>query len=124
MKRYLRPGLLAAVGLTAILALSSCSMLRQYLPSNAESSSSSSTSGSQQNVETHTLQGTLNQIDTGLKYLVLVTEEGYFRFSFSHTGLHLSGLEPGDTVTITYTGTLDAESEDVSAQLVSISKDT
>ena len=70
MKRYLRPGLLAAVGLTAILALSSCSMLRQYLPSNAESSSSSSTSGSQQNVETHTLQGTLNQIDTDLKYLV------------------------------------------------------
>ena len=124
MKRYLRPGLLAAVGLTAILALSSCSMLRQYLPSNAESSSSSSTSGSQQNVETHTLQGTLNQIDTELKYLVLVTEEGYFRFSFSDTDLDLSGLEPGDTVTITYTGTLDAESEDVSAQLVSISKDT
>lgn len=124
MKRYLRPGLLAAVGLTAILALSSCSMLRQYLPSNAESSSSSSTSGSQQNVETHTLQGTLNQIDTDLKYLVLVTEEGYFRFSFSDTDLDLSGLEPGDTVTITYTGTLDAESEDVSAQLVSISKDT
>ena len=124
MKRYLRPGLLAAVGLTAILALSSCSMLRQYLPSNAESSSSSSTSGSQQNVETHTLQGTLNQIDTDLKYLVLVTEEGYFRFSFSDTDLELSGLEPGDTVTITYTGTLDAESEDVSAQLVSISKDT
>ena len=124
MKRYLRPGLLAAVGLTAILALSSCSMLRQYLPSNAESSSSSSTPGSQQNVETHTLQGTLNQIDTDLKYLVLVTEEGYFRFSFSDTDLDLSGLEPGDTVTITYTGTLDAESEDVSAQLVSISKDT
>lgn len=124
MKRYLRPGLLAAVGLTAILALSSCSMLRQYLPSNAESSSSSSTSGSQQNVETHTLQGTLNQIDTDLKYLVLVTEEGYFRFSFSDTDLDLSGLEPGDTVTITYTGALDAESEDVSAQLVSISKDT
>ena len=124
MKRYLRPGLLAAVGLTAILALSSCSMLRQYLPSNAESSSSSSTSGSQQNVETHTLLGTLNQIDTDLKYLVLVTEEGYFRFSFSDTDLDLSGLEPGDTVTITYTGTLDAESEDVSAQLVSISKDT
>ena len=124
MKRYLRPGLLAAVGLTAILALSSCSMLRQYLPSNAESSSSSSTSGSQQNVETHTLQGTLNQIDTDLKYLVLVTEEGYFRFSFSDTDLDLSGLEPGDTVTITYTGTLDAESEDVSAQLVSIPKDT
>ena len=124
MKRYLRPGLLAAVRLTAILALSSCSMLRQYLPSNAESSSSSSTSGSQQNVETHTLQGTLNQIDTDLKYLVLVTEEGYFRFSFSDTDLDLSGLEPGDTVTITYTGTLDAESEDVSAQLVSISKDT
>ena len=124
MKRYLRPGLLAAVGLTAIMALSSCSMLRQYLPSNAESSSSSSTSGSQQNVETHTLQGTLNQIDTDLKYLVLVTEEGYFRFSFSDTDLDLSGLEPGDTVTITYTGTLDAESEDVSAQLVSISKDT
>ena len=123
MKRYLRPGLLAAVGLTAILALSSCSMLRQYLPSNAESSSSS-TSGSQQNVETHTLQGTLNQIDTDLKYLVLVTEEGYFRFSFSDTDLDLSGSEPGDTVTITYTGTLDAESEDVSAQLVSISKDT
>ena len=124
MKRYLRPGLLAAVGLTAILALSSCSMLRQYLPSNAESSSSSSTSGSQQNVETHTLQGTLNQIDTDLKFLILVTEEGYFRFSFSDTDLDLSGLEPGDTVTITYTGTLDAESEDVSAQLVSISKDT
>ena len=70
-----------------------------------------------------TIQGTLNQVDAEQEYLVLVADEAYCRFDCSDSGADLSGLEPGDSVTITYTGTLDEESDDVTAKLVTITKD-
>ena len=33
-------------------------------------------------------------------------------------------LAPGDSITVTYTGPLEPDSEDVTAQLVSVTKDT
>lgn len=126
LNRPYRSVLLAAVGLTAVLALSSCSLFKDYLPGGGEVSSSSSagSSSSQQAAEEHTLQGTLNMIDTDMQYLILVTDDGYSRLSFADTDLDLSGLEPGDEVTVTYTGTLDPDSEDVTAQLTSVTKNS
>ena len=45
MNRPFKSGLLIAVGLTAVLALSSCSMLRQYLPGGHDQSAQSSQIG-------------------------------------------------------------------------------
>ena len=128
MNRHLRSGLLLAVGLTAVLALSSCSMLSKYLPGGASSSAQTSqpapdAAESRTEEETSTIQGTLNSVDSDLEYLILVADDAYCRFDCSDSGADLSGLEPGDAVTITYTGTLDPDSEDVSAKLVSITKD-
>ena len=122
MNRPFKSGLLIAVGLTAVLALSSCSMLRQYLPGGHDQSAPDASS-SQKNEE-YTLQGTLNQIDTDLKYLVLISDDLYFRFDFSESDADLSDLAPGDSITVTYTGPLEPDSEDVTAQLVSVTKDT
>ena len=128
MNRPFKSGLLIAVGLTAVLALSSCSMLRQYLPGghdqSAQSSQSNPDASSSQKNEEYTLQGTLNQIDTDLKYLVLISDDLYFRFDFSESDADLSDLAPGDSITVTYTGPLEPDSEDVTAQLVSVTKDT
>ena len=127
MNRPFKSGLLIAVGLTAVLALSSCSMLRQYLPGghdqSAQSSQSAPDASSSQKNEEYTLQGTLNQIDTDLKYLVLISDDLYFRFDFSESDADLSDLAPGDPITVTYTGPLEPDSEDVTAQLVSVTKD-
>ena len=128
MNRPFKSGLLIAVVLTAVLALSSCSMLRQYLPGgpdqSAQSSQSNPDASSSQKSEEYTLQGTLNQIDTDLKYLVLISDDLYFRFDFSESDADLSDLAPGDSITVTYTGPLEPDSEDVPAQLVSVTKDT
>ena len=61
--------------------------------------------------ESHTLQATLNSVDTGLDFLVAVDENGnYCRFNLG--GVDADGLEPGDSIQITYTGTLsDGEGE-------------
>ena len=103
MNRPFKSGLLIAVGLTAVLALSSCSMLRQYLPGghdqSAQSSQSNPDASSSQKSEEYTLQGTLNQIDTDLKYLVLISDDLYFRFDFSESDADLSDLAPGDSIT-------------------------
>ena len=128
MNRPFQSTLLLALGLTALLALSSCSIVSRYLPGGAaaqssqSSTSSSADSSSSQSPEEQTLNGTLNMVDNDQKYLVLVTDEGYSRFSFADTDLDLSKLAPGDAVTVTYTGTLEPDSEEVTAQLVSVTK--
>ena len=126
MNRPFKSGLLIAVGLTAVFTLSSCSMLRQYLPGggNQSPSSQSAPDGSAvQEEEEHTVQGTLNQIDSELEYLLLIVDDQYCRIDFSQSEADLSGMEPGDSVTVTYTGILDQESEEILAKLVSITKD-
>ena len=59
MNRPFKSGLLIAVGLTAVLALSSCSMLSKYLPGKDAQApqTSQSDSGSQPAAEEHTIQG-------------------------------------------------------------------
>ena len=118
MKRLTRPLLLMALALTAALLLCSCSA------SGGKDAGGDTTGPAQTDnqTDTQTVQGTVNQIDTEQKYLVLVTDDDYCRFDFSDSDADLSGLEPGDSVTVTYTGTLDGESEEVSATLVSIEK--
>lgn len=131
MNRPFQSALLLAVGLTAVLALSSCSQLSQYLPgggnqspqSSQSSSSAPDASSSQTDAEEQTIQGILNQVDKEQEYLILIADDAYCRFDFSESGADLSGLEPGDSVTVTYTGTLDQDSEEITAKLVSISKD-
>ena len=135
MNKRLFSGVLLAAGLTAVLTLTGCAQLRQLTPgggqpgASAQSAQSSSPSGSQggqkgqEDQEVKTIQGTLNQVDAEQEYLVLVADEAYCRFDCSDSGADLSGLEPGDSVTITYTGTLDEESDDVTAKLVTITKD-
>ena len=91
---------------------------------SAQSSQSAPDASSSQKNEEYTLQGTLNQIDTDLKYLVLISDDLYFRFDFSESDADLSDLAPGDSITVTYTGPLEPDSEDVTAQLVSVTKDT
>ena len=108
---------LAAAALT-VLALAGCAH-----GSPDASPSASQPSQSQAEEQTSTLQGTLYSFDQTLEYLVLLTDDGYFRIGFSGQETDLSGLEPGDSVTVTYTGTLDQSSEDITAQLVSIAKD-
>lgn len=126
LTRYVRPVALLAVGLTAVLALSSCSALMKFFPGGHTSAQSgqpdSSASGSSAHAETATIQGTLNQVDPELEYLILVSDGVYCRFDCSDSSADLAGLEPGDQVSVTYTGTLDPDSEDVTAQLVSIAK--
>ena len=114
MKRLTRPVLLMALALTAVLLLCSCS-------ASGGKDAGGDTTGPAQ-TDTQTVQGTVNQIDTGLKYLVVATDDDYCCFDFSDSDADLSGLEPGDSVTVTYTGTLDSESEEVTATLVSIEK--
>lgn len=133
MNRHFQSGLLLAVGLTAVLALSGCSMLSRYLPGGETPAASSSSQSSQSSQpaaspadrsEEHVIEGTINIIDKDLEYLVLVTDDGYARLGFADAGLDLSSLAPGDSITVTYTGPLEPDSEDVTAQLVSVTKDT
>ena len=77
MNRPFKSGLLIAVGLTA--AVSPLQLLHAApIPASghdqsAQSSQSAPDASSSQKNEGYTLQGTLNQIDTDLKYLVLIS---------------------------------------------------
>ena len=115
MNRRKRTGALLAAGVLAALLLCSCSA-----PGRPAAGGSGSVSQSQP--ETKTIQGTVNKIDTQQEFLVLVTEDAYYRFDLEGCQADLSGLEPGDGVTVTYTGELDEESDDVTAALVDITK--
>ena len=78
--------------------------------------------GSPAGPEEQTLQGRLNLVDSELKYLIVIADDAYCRFDFSQSDADVSGLEPGDSVSVTYTGDLDPESEDATAQLTRIER--
>lgn len=115
-KCKLASGLVLAAVLTTAVTLSSCSVF-----AGTDASSQSAPAAPIQE-EVHTIQGTLNVVDSGLEYLILITEDGYYRFDFSQSEAELSDLVPGDSVTVTYTGNLDQEGEEITAQLISIEK--
>ncbi len=119
MNRFSPGPLLLAVGLTALLSLSGCST--PGAPPS-DSTSQPETSNAEDLQETQTIQGILNQVDPDLEYLILIADDACQRFDFSGTELDISELSPGDSVTVTYTETLDPDSEEITAKLVSIAK--
>ena len=92
--------LLCGLALTA--ALAACS-------GGAPAGTQAQPQESQQQEAKQELTATVNQVDSDLGYLVLVTEDGYYKLDLN--GVDVSGLEPGDDVTATYIGTLSTEDE-------------
>ena len=90
--------LLCGLALTA--ALAACS-------GGAPAGTQAQPQESQQQEAKQELTATVNQVDSDLGYLVLVTEDGYYKLDLN--GVDVSGLEPGDDVTATYIGTLSPE---------------
>ena len=117
--------LLLALCLAAALLLASCGPKTAHAQGSSAEAGSADSSGSDaeedEDVPTQSLQGTVNLVDEDLDLLVLVSDEIYYKFDTAKADI--SGLAPGDAVTVTYTGTLDPNSDLVSAVLVSISKD-
>ena len=98
---------------------------RNHAPSSAQDpgasgSGSSSVQSPSDGEKTKTLEGTLNQADSDLGLLLVISDDQYCRFDLN--GTDVSGLEPGDSIKVTYTGTLDPESDEVTAVVVSIEK--
>ena len=66
------------------------------------------------------LRGALDRLEPD--HLILASGGKYYQFSLN--GVDVSGLIPGDPVTITYTGVLDPEKGTISTVLLSIVRDT
>ena len=103
--------LLTAAGLALAVSLAACSNTpAAQSPAPPADSPTVESPSAQPEAETAVFQGTLNTVDAGLDYLVAVDDSGnYCRFNLG--GVDTSGLEPGDGVTITYTGELSTDDE-------------
>lgn len=116
--------LLLALCLAAALLLASCGPKAASAQGSSQSASSADTSAGgdasdeEEDVPTQTLHGTVNLVDEELELLVLVSDGSYYKFDTAKADL--SGLSQGDEVTVTYTGTLEAGSDYVTAVLVSV----
>lgn len=113
----------AAACLAAALALTACaasSQQKQQEQTPTTVVSSTLTQPVETDSETKTMKGVVNTIDTGLDMLILIVDDGYYKFEIGD--VDLTGLEPGDTVTVTYTGEAQPDSETVEAALVSVEK--
>ena len=100
-----------------------CSAPDAPLPSASQGSSApqvSTVSASLSQVSS--LRGALDRLEPEADCLVLASGGEYYRFE--RNGVDVSGLIPGDPVTVTYTGALDPEEGTVSAVLLSITRDT
>ena len=104
------------LGLAAALLCAGCAPL----PSASQGSSASQVSASLSQVSS--LRGALDRLEPEADCLVLASGGEYYRFE--RNGVDVSGLIPGDPVTVTYTGALDPEEGTVSAVLLSITRDT
>lgn len=107
------------LGLAAALLCAGCAPL----PSASQGSSApqvSTVSASLSQVSS--LRGALDRLEPEADCLVLASGGEYYRFE--RNGVDVSGLIPGDPVTVTYTGALDPEEGTVSAVLLSITRDT
>lgn len=114
---------LAAACLAAALALTACGKSAQQNQQEQTPTtvvSSTITQPVEIDAETKTMKGVVNTIDTGLDMLILIVDDGYYKFEIGD--VDLTGLEPGDTVTVTYTGEAQPDSETVEAALVSVEK--
>lgn len=122
--KYNRKGCaVAAVCLAAAMALTACgtsSQQNQQEQTPTTVVSSTLTQPVADDAQTKTMKGVVNTIDTGLDMLVLIADDAYYQFEIGD--VDLTGLEPGDTVTVTYTGEAQPDSETVEAALVSVEK--
>lgn len=122
--KYNRKGCaVAAVCLAAAMALTACgtsSQQNQQEQTPTTVVSSTLTQPVADDAQTKTMKGVVNTIDTGLDMLLLIADDAYYKFEIGD--VDLTGLEPGDTVTVTYTGEAQPDSETVEAALVSIEK--
>lgn len=114
--------LLLALCLAAALLLASCGPKHAPAKDAAgdASADSSAVSDEEETAETQTFQGTVNLLDRELELLVLVADDVYYKFDTGKADL--TDLAPEDDVVVTYTGTLEANSDFVSAVLVSIDR--
>lgn len=122
--KYNRKGCaVAAVCLAAAMALTACgtsSQQNQQEQTPTTVVSSTLTQPVADDAQTKTMKGVVNTIDAGLDMLLLIADDAYYKFEIGD--VDLTGLEPGDTVTVTYTGEAQPDSETVEAALVSIEK--
>ena len=107
------------LGLAAALLCAGCAPL----PSASQGSSASQVSTVSASLsQVSSLRGALDRLEPEADCLVLASGGEYYRFE--RNGVDVSGLIPGDPVTVTYTGALDPEEGTVSAVLLSITRDT
>ena len=104
----------------ALIACGTSSQQNQQEQTPTTVVSSTLTQKAADDAQTKTMKGVVNTIDTGLDMLVLIVDDAYYKFEIGD--VDLTGLEPGDTVTVTYTGEAQPDSETVEAALVSVEK--
>ena len=113
------PGEALTLSLAAALLCSGCTPLP---PGDQSASASQVSTVSTSLSQVSSLRGALDRLEPEADCLVLASGGDYYRFE--RNGVDVSGLIPGDPVTVTYTGALDPEEGTVSAVLLSITKDT
>ena len=107
-----------AAALTVALAACGRGAKTPSAPQSAGSSAGSASGSQGDGEQTQTLTGMLNLLDTELKLLVVVTEDGYCRFDLGEADA--SGLKVGDEVEVTYTGELAPDSDELTAVAVAV----
>lgn len=107
------------LGLAAALICAGCAPLS---PAKQSVSASQISDASASLSQVSSLRGALDRLEPEADCLILASGGAYYRFELN--GVDVSGLIPGDPVTVTYTGVLDPEKDSVSAVLLSITKDT
>lgn len=113
------PGGALTLSLAAALLCSGCAPLP---PGDQSASVSQVSTVSASLSQVSSLRGALDRLEPEADCLVLASGGEYYRFE--RNGVDVSGLIPGDPVTVTYTGALDPEEGTVSAVLLSVTKDT
>ena len=109
---------LPALGLALAVCLAACSGAPAASPSPSPNASLASSPALEE--ETSVLQGNLNTLDAELGFLIVVDEDGnYCRFDLGETDP--GELEPGDAVTVTYTGQL-SDGDEITATVTAIEK--
>ena len=109
---------LPALGLALAVCLAACSGAPAASPSPSPNAPLASSPAPEE--ETSVLQGTLNTLDAELGFLIVVDEDGnYCRFDLGETDP--GELEPGDAVTVTYTGQL-SDSDEITATVTAMEK--
>lgn len=128
MKLSMMKYMAAALCLVSVVSLAACTKPAPTKGEDSSTSTSQSTSQSssssseeeQAEEKEETFEGTVNTIDTDLDMLVMAKDDGYYKFNIN--GVDMANVEPGDFITLIYTGTLEADSDDVTANLVAIVK--